>query len=120
MIQDRINRTESFIEEAAITTAPTWFALVGDNGFGITTGEGYVIEAVRNLRQVVITSMPSEDLARQYAYAAYCSRFMMRNAYSQVFPMVPGNLPANVIFYDPHFDEREGQRKIAYFPGIPV
>ena len=95
-----------------------WFALVGDNGMGFTSSEGVVIEGIQKLRNVTIFQMPSAEAAKNYAYAAYISRFMMRNYALGVNPLVPVNLPADCIFYDQDFAKREGNATLSYFAGL--
>ena len=98
----------------------TWYSLVGDNGFGITTLDGVIIEAVHKLRNLSMVAMPNEEMARNYALSAYFGRFIMRNHAYGCQPQIPINIPANIIYYDPYFDEREGNRLSYLFPGINI
>lgn len=97
-----------------------YWALVGDNGFGITCFDGIVLDAVQRFHNISIMEMPSEEIARQYAYAAYYSRFVMRNFMNGAQAKMPVNLPLDYLFFDPDFEEREGTRRGLYFPGIPM
>lgn len=97
-----------------------YWSIVGDNGFGVVSHEAVLIEGVRKFGNVSIMELPSEEMARRYAYAAYYSRFVMRNAQCGISAKMPVNLPINQLFIDPDFEEREGNRHLTYFPGIPI
>ena len=116
--------TESYTYlDSAITASfdeERYWSIVGDNGFGMACHEAVLIEGIRKFRNVSIMEFPSEELARRYAYAAYFCRFVMRNAQSGISPKIPVNLPMNQLFIDPDFEAREGNRHLAYFPGIPL
>lgn len=95
-----------------------WYAIIGDNGMAFTSSEGVVLEGIQTLRNVTIFQMPTEEAAKNYAYVAYISRFMMRNYALGVNPLVPVNLPVDCIFYDQDFEKREGQATLSYFAGL--
>ena len=97
-----------------------YWALVGDNGFGITCFDGIVLEAIQRFRNISVMEMPSEETARQYAYAAYYCRFVMRNFMNGAQAKIPVNLPLDYLFFVPDFEEREGNLRRLYFPGIPM
>lgn len=97
-----------------------FWSLVGDNGFGITCFDGIVLDAIQRFRNISIMEMPSEEAARRYAYAAYYCRFVMRNFMNGAQAKIPVNLPLDVLFFDPDFEAREGNRRQLYFPGIPM
>ena len=97
-----------------------YWALVGDNGFGITCFDGIVLDAIQRFRNISIMEMPSEEAARRYAYAAYYCRFVMRNFMNGAQAKIPVNLPLDFLFFDPDFEAREGNRRQLYFPGIPM
>ena len=113
------NENNDQMESASMPTQ-RWWSVVGDNGFGITCLEFVVIEGLRMFKNVSIMEMPSEELARKYAFTAYVGRFYMRNAGRGVAVNFPTNLPANNLFCDPDFLKREGNIQMSYFPGIPV
>ena len=100
------------------TPAKQWWSVVGDNGFGYTCYEGVVLEGIKNLRNLSVMTMPNEEAARQYSFAAYFGRYCMRNYNGGQQPKLPVNLPPDCIFYDKEFDAREGNRVLNYFPGI--
>lgn len=113
MSNDKINMLQAEVEER-------YWAIVGDNGFGITCFDGIVLDAIQRFRNISVMEMPSEETARQYAYAAYYSRFVMRNFMNGAQAKMPVNLPLDFLFFDPDFEEREGNRRRLYSPGIPV
>ena len=103
-------------------TQPRWFAVVGNNGVCITTQEFRLIEALRALKCVAIMEFIDEGRARQYVYAAYVSRFFMRNSHLGITPSMPIHLPAEVVWVEEDYETREGNYNLQnqYFPGIPV
>lgn len=111
MSNEKINMIQAEVEDR-------YWSLVGDNGFGITCFDAIVLEAIQRFRNISIMEMPSEETARQYAYTAYYSRFVMRNFMSGAQPKIPVNLPLDVLFFDPDFEEREGIVGDCTFPGF--
>lgn len=100
--------------------AKRYFAVVGDNGFGYTTSDGVVLEAMGKLKNLTVTELSSEQIAYQYAVCAYASRFMMRNHVNGIGASVPMYLPPDELFIEADFEKREGSKALSYFPGIPM
>lgn len=113
MSNDKINMLQAEVEER-------YWAIVGDNGFGITCFDGVVLEAIQRFRNLSVMEFSTEEMARRYAFAAYYNRFVMRNFMAGAPPKIPVNLPLDCLFFDPDFEAREGNRRQLYFPGIPM
>ena len=113
MNDEKINVIQAEVEDR-------YWALVGDNGFGITCFDGIVLDAIQRFLNISVMEMPSEEMARRYAYSAYYGRFIMRNFMTGALAKMPVNLPLDYLFFDPDFEEREGNRRQLYFPGIPM
>lgn len=113
MSNDKINMLQAEVEGR-------YWAIVGDNGFGITCFDGVVLEAIQRFRNLSVMEFSTEEMARRYAFAAYYNRFIMRNFMAGAPPKIPVNLPLDCLFFDPDFEAREGNRRQLYFPGIPM
>ena len=113
MSNDKINMLQAEVEER-------YWAIIGDNGFGITCFDGIVLDAIQRFRNISVMEFSTEEMARRYAFAAYYNRFVMRNFMAGAPPKIPVNLPLDYLFFDPDFEEREGNRRQLYFPGIPM
>lgn len=83
------------------------FSITGDNGMCITFQETHLIEAIRALINVEITECSNEIEARSLAYRTYTSRFLMRNNAYGVPPELPVSLPAELLWIDKNYKDRE-------------
>lgn len=95
-----------------------WFALIGDNGFGYTSSEAEIIEALRSLHRPSVIFLPNQDSARAYALNAYAARWFMRNGWMGQQITIPVNLPPDYLYLDPEYEAREGGRQLPYFPAL--
>lgn len=107
------------INNVANNEMKRFYVIAGDNGFGVFTTEAGILDAVRKLHRITVTELTDEQFALQYGVAAYCNRFIMRNYTRGIAPMLPINMPVDVLYIDEDYEQREGNRiKGPFFPGL--